>query len=217
MSTATLNGKPIERCELHVPAWGIPHADVVVNDGAALSGAVTLILADLTVSCFVVANRGGVYRDRGSYRLVAGAGAGGWSTRIRAQHYRNDAGIKTSKVIGDAATLAGEKLGALATDPSLGVSFVRPAGPAALALQLVSERAWHVELDGTTHLGARASSPMTDDYTIDDEIPGRARLTVAAEQLSQLVPGVQIEGFTAGLVVHVLTKDTLRTIVWGVP
>jgi len=216
MSTAKLNGKPCARVTLVIPPWGIPHAEAHVNDETELAGAVTLELADLTMKAFVVPHRSGAYRGRTHYRLVCGAG--GWQKTIRAQEYRNDAGVKAAKVIQDAALLAGEKLADIVAPYdklSLGVAWVRPAQPAAATLQAIAERNWYVELDGITHLGARAPSAPTVEHVIEDVESENARITIAAEKIAQLLPGITFEGGLVGTVVHEVTEEKLRTHLSG--
>jgi hypothetical protein len=220
MSTGTLNEKPIARAIVTIPEWGNLHADVVVNDGAVLTGSVELVIADLTIKGTIVPNRGGVYRERGHYQIVGGAA--GWQKRIRAQAYRNDAGVKLLTVLRDAAQLAGETLGDIDPAARLGPHFVRPEGAAALVLQAVSERRWYIDVDGVTKLGLRAATTTSGVTFVDPVDPGHARLTIAAEKIAAFMPGATIddapiEGFVVGRVVHRLNADELRTDLWGTP
>ena len=50
MSTATLNGHACMLARAHLPAWGLPWCDVVLDHEVVLAGACSLVIADLTLA-----------------------------------------------------------------------------------------------------------------------------------------------------------------------
>ncbi len=125
LATATLEGVPVTRCRVQVPAWGLWWADVELAEPEALAGAVTLALADVELEGAIVS--GGPADGRAGYRLVAGAG--GWGRELPARGYADDAGVKIASVLRDAAAAAGEAIEGAPTTRT-GPHHVRAAGPA---------------------------------------------------------------------------------------
>ena len=153
-AVATLNGNRITDARLCVPAWGVSYHDVTIDGEVTLTGAVTLVVADLTIKGTVLS--GGPAAGRSFYRIVAGAG--GWGKVLQKKSYSNDAGIRLLNVLLDAAVSVGETLDVTTVDPTviLGPNFTRPEGPACRLLEQLSPSAWYVGEDGKTRLGAKA-------------------------------------------------------------
>lgn len=208
MSTGKLNGLMVERAAVTLPRWGVWTADVQVASGDLQASAATLELAGLTLVGTVLPDRGNVYRERGFYKIVGGAG--GWRRTVPPRAYRNGPGVKLSTVVKDAAREAGETLSTF-TDRVVGPSFVRPRGDAGRVLDLLAPQRWHVGEDGVTRLAVRAAAPFGEPYQVMDRRPDRAMLTVAAESIVGLVPGATLEGIEAATVRHELTPAGLRT------
>ena len=105
MATApTLNGHKVTDARVTIPAWGVWYADVAIDGEVALSGAATLVVADLTLSGTVLS--GGPSTGRSHFRVVGGEG--GWGKLLKKRSYANDAGVKLAKILGDAAFEVGE-------------------------------------------------------------------------------------------------------------
>ena len=214
MSTATLNGKIITALCLTLPAWGVWTAEADVADAGIETGAATLVLGDLTLKGTIVPTRAGSYASKGKYRIVGGAG--GWAKKLPAKGYRNDAGVKISLLLKDAAQAAGEQLPATLPAGTVGTTFARAAGPGSILLNWVAEKAWFVDENGVTQLAPRATSVVTDpSLTVTDWDPKHGRATVApVDKVAELVPGAQLTSdlfvgadgkattITAGDVVH---------------
>ena len=207
---ASLGGLGVERVSLVVPSWGIWTADVQVASGELLAGPTTLELGGVEFAGTIVS--GGVYRERGWYRVVGGSG--GWRNTIGALSYRNEAGVKLSQVIGAAARAAGEEVASF-TDRRIGPAYECPIAEASRSLDLLSREAWYVDEDGITHLGARPASEFTGSYTVESNNPSRGLLTIAAEDIAGLVPGATIEGVTIASVRHEQTPDKIRSHIWS--
>jgi hypothetical protein len=198
-----------------IPAWGASYHDATVDGEISLSGAVTLVVADLTIQCTVLS--GGPAAGKSYFRLVAGAG--GWGKTIPRKSYANDAGVKLATVLGDAAAAVGETLDTTTFDGTtrLGPSFVRPEGPACRVLEQVSPSAWYVGEDGKTRLGARAASTLSATAARTSQLDqARRTVTLASETIAGILPGVVVDGLTAVDIEHEADQKTgLRTTIWG--
>lgn len=211
--SGTLNDETLIRATLVMPRWGIWWADVQVATSEVFSGQVTLTIGGLSLKGTVIS--GGSYHEQGWYRIVAGNG--GWRTIIDAAGYRNESGVKLGVVLQDAARACGENLGTIPPTSRVGPAFARPRGEASRVLDLLSSEAWHIDNDGITQLGLRASTTYEGDYTLIASHPSRQSFTVQAEDLTGLVPGAQIEDVEVSSVRHELTPTGLRSHVWADP
>jgi hypothetical protein len=177
----------------------------------ALSGAVTLKLADLTLSGTI--KSGGIWQGRGRWMIAGGAGA--WGSTVDATSYTNDAGTKLTTVVRELATQIGETFTDTTTTTRIGSRYARQQGPASRSLELLSPRAWYVDTDGETKLGARADSDYEGKATRVSYDAESDRLELAANTISDILPGVTIDSVRAVDVVHELRDRKLRTVVWG--
>lgn len=210
---ASLSGHRVVRARVSIPAWGAWFADVVVDGEVTLSGAASLVVADATFKGSVLS--GGAAKGRSSFRLVGGAG--GWAKTIPSKHYANDAGVKLSTVLGDAAAAVEETLDA-STVPAtrVGPAWTRPEDPAARVLELVSPGAWYVGEDGVTRLGRRPRTTYAGKGTLGPVDRGRAKVTVAADSIAGITPGVVVAELEAVDVEHSISAEGgLRSTVWG--
>lgn len=206
-----LNSYTATHALIWISAYGLPWAEISLDVEATLTGAVTLTVADLAMSMTVVS--GGPDVGRSHYRLVGGAG--GWSSTIAAKGYANDAGVKASTVLQDAATAAGETFAETLPTTRVGDHYTREAGPASQVLHELYPRAWYVGADGLTYLGTRAASTLSTLYTPGPVDLARGTVTLAADAIAGIVPGLEIEGVTVADVMHEMTPDRLRSHVWG--
>lgn len=189
MSLATLNKFAVTRLLAQVPDWGCWWADVDLAEPEVLTGAAVLVLADKTLTGTIVS--GGAADGKAAYRIVGGAG--GWGKTIARKAYLNDAGMKASKAITDAANAAGETVEGLPTT-RLGSHFVRLEGPASRVLHMLAPRAWRVDFDGVTRFGARSSTTYTGDAARSRVDSRGAIVELATEVIGDLVPGVIVDG-----------------------
>lgn len=212
IANATLAGHRATSARVQIPSWGCWWVDVSVDGEHEITGTVEFKLADLTGRGTILS--GGPDKGRSFFRMVGGAG--GWGKTIKAKSYQNDAGVKLATVLGDAAAEVGETLSGVSTSDRVGPSFVRPEGPASRVLELVAPGAWYVGEDGLTRLGKRAAAKFTAPATVIGAVDkARGMVTVAAESIATLVPGAIVEGITAVDVQHDISKDGLRSTVWG--
>jgi len=210
VSTGTIDGHTLTHCRVQIPAWGIWWADVSLDAEVTLTGAVTLALADLSLSGTVVS--GGPHNGRSRYRVCAGAH--GWGTTIPAKSWASDAGVKIRTVLEDAAAAAGETIAVYPTG-TVGLAWDRQEGPASTTLQLLYPEGWYVDESGVTVIGARSAVTYAGNATRGDYDPARGTLELAADSIATLLPGVVVDGVTAVDVLHELTPDRLRTTLGG--
>lgn len=215
MAIATLNGHTATHVLATIPAWGCWYADVSISTAQTLTGVVSLKLADLTLSGAVLSGGADDGTARSHFRIVAGKG--GWGREIKANDEANDAGVKTSTMLSDAARLAGETIDVsnVPSSDRTGPHFVRPKGSASRVLSVLKPQGWYVGEDGVTRIGARtANTPIakTTNTKIDK---ARGIVTLARETIADILPGTSVAGVTAVDVQHELGPKGLRTTVWG--
>lgn len=197
---STLAGLPIHRAELAIPALGAWRADVILASGEAPSGAVELVVGDLTLQGTVL--RSGLDAPARPHAVVVGAP--GWERPLeRPLSYQSDAGVRLSTVLQDLATLADEPI-EQPTDAQLGRHFAAPMSrtgdPVYLrtvlsALQRTGTLApWRVDPDGVTRFGARTGSAVTARATVlgRNEAVGQRRLGI--DSPASFLPGNTLDG-----------------------
>jgi hypothetical protein len=215
MATATLNKNRVTDARVDIPSWGCWYAEVAVDKPVTLTGQVELKIADLTLQGTVLAGGEVKGTERSRFRIVGGKG--GWGRALKAKSYANDASVKVSTVLGDAAKECGETLDAstIASSDRCGPQYVRMAGPASQALELVKSQGWYVGEDGVTRIGARAASTPSIKATYTRRDPARGIVELAAESIASILPGATIDGIVAVDVKHEIGEKGLRTTVWG--
>lgn len=212
ITAATLAGHRVTKARVSIPAWGCWYADAAVDGEVTLTGAVDLVIADLTLKGTVLA--GGPAKGRSAFRIVAGAG--GWGKTLPRKEYSTDAGVKLANVLGDAAREAGETLAPIDRKKSVGPAWVRPEDLAGRVLELVAPSAWYVGEDGVTRLGKRAPSKLVGAVTHGPVDRARAKVTLASEAIATILPGVVVDGLEAVDVLHEISAEGgLRSTVWG--
>lgn len=212
MPDATLNNLRCTSAYVSVPAWGVWWADVVLDAEATVTGAATLKIGGVTYVGTVAS--GGASAGRTRLRIVGGAG--GWGRTISKKPYANDAGVKASTVLVDAASAVGETIDATTLPTTrLGPHWARLEAPAARLLELLAPSAWYVGDDGVTRMGARAAAAYAGKAAREPVDHAACVVVLAPETLTGLSPGVIVDGVTAVDVLHELTKGKLRTTVFG--
>ncbi len=209
---ATLNGHRITDARVNIPAWGCWYASATVDGEHALTGAVTLKIADLTLTGTILS--GGAMKGRSSFRVVAGKG--GWGREVPSKGYASDAGVKRSTVIQDAAQEVGESVTGLDVSARIGPGWVRKKGPASRVLEQLAPNAWYVDEAGVTHLGARSASVLPGGITrVTPADISRATVELASDAIAAILPGVVVDGIAAIDVEHEVTPNGIRSRIWG--
>lgn len=189
-AAVTLNGHACAPgTRVQVGSWGAWWADLNLTEAVDLSGAAAIEFAGVSMSGTIVA--GGTANGRAAYNVVGGRG--GWGREIPRKAYNADNGVKVSKVVGDAASAAGETVEGVPTT-RLGPHFARPAAPASHTLHAVTRESWRVDFDGVTRFGARAVTSYAGDGTRVKVDPGFSFVDLAVDTVAGLLPGVTIDG-----------------------
>lgn len=211
MTAATLNDKRATSATANIPAWGAWYADAALDSEVAFTGAVTLKIADLTLKGTVLS--GGPSKGRSMYRIVAGGG--GWGKVLPKKSYANDAGVKLTSVIGDAAREAGETFSGV-SDVRIGPAYTRPEGRASTVLEQYAPGAWYIDEAGVTRLGRRPKTALTAKVTHGPVDLAKGTVTLAGDVIATILPGLVVDGLEAIDVMHSCdTKSGLRSTVWG--
>jgi hypothetical protein len=211
---STINGAQIVSGTLLVPSAGLWTADVQLAGSTALSGAVALVVGNLTLAGTVY--RSETYGGQTRARLVGGAG--GWRTVVQAQGYGSSGGIKMSTVLRDVALACGERVN-VAADAILGNAWTTVAGDAVasdLLWKLVATGvipSWYVDTAGVTQLTAWPATTIATPFTVTDQRPDEGLIVVATEDYASWLPGCsftapQLDGsYTSAGVHYVWTDD----------
>lgn len=210
MTYAALNGIPIVRGSVVVPAWGIWHADVYLDRGDELAGAVTMQLADITAKATII--RGVSFLGQSGYRIVGGAG--GWRSIVSAWQYANSAGLTLSTVLRHTAAPIGETV-VVPVDATIGTAYVRQVGPASMVPQQLIPGGWYVDYDGKTYAQSRPLGVVASQWSAINATQASTAYVVATEHPGEWLPGRTFKGPSIAGVVnrvrHVVTSGTLRT------
>lgn len=185
----TLAGQRVSTCTIHVPPVGPWWADVVLEEAPELpAGVLDLAIGRATLRGTVIDASSGVFADRRLVRLVAGAGA--WGSLVPATSYHNDAGVSALQVAQAVAQAAGETLGDFAPEASsIGIDYVREAGPAARALEAaIGAVSWWVGFDGVTKVGSRPTS-TPGAFELLDFDPVSRLATIGLDDLTAIEVG----------------------------
>lgn len=188
-----VNGRSVARSLISVPGEGVWFADLDLTEAEPLDGRVSITLGASTLSATVDPSATGTYGLRRRVRVLGGAG--GWGKQLKAQGYRNDAGVKASLVAADAAAACGETLGTFAgAVPRLGSHYLRFAGPASKALENAARGVpWWVAYDGVTHVAARPeSTPDPAAYETISYSPRHGVLRLQVNDLAAVGIGSRI-------------------------
>ncbi|HQY59797.1 MAG TPA: hypothetical protein PK141_00550 [Polyangiaceae bacterium] len=210
--SATLNSILATSARAFIPAWGCWWVEIDLDGEHTLSGAVTVVIADLTLQGTILS--GGPENGRSHFRVVGGKG--GWGRPIPAKAYANDAGVKASTVLLDAADACGETILA-STLPTTrpGPSWVRPEGRARNVLELLAPKGWYVGEDGITRIGARTPGTLPANVTHGPVDLARGCVELASESIATILPGIVVDGLTAVDVLHEVSSEGLRSTVQG--
>lgn len=212
----TLNDFRITDAQAHLPAWGAWYVEASIDTEQTIApgAAAKVVLSDLTLTGTVLS--GGPEKGRSDYIIVGGKG--GWGQTLPKKSYANDAGVKLSKVLGDAAQSVGESINlGTRTAETIGPAFTRKEGTACRLLERYAPGAWYVDEAGVTRLGRRSTS------TLDAKVPrvspvdrARGTVTLAPETLAAILPGVVVDGLEAVDVMHSISaKGGIRSTIWG--
>lgn len=196
----TANGFPVVDGQLVTPRVGAWHADLVVQNDVAMSGACE-IAVDGGVTFKGTVLRGGLWQQTAWVRVAAGAG--GVNKTARAEHY-NTTSIRA--VATDIARAGGEALSAASDATVLGMrlaSYTQLANPVGLSLSALlnvgaSELSWRYLADGTIRIGTEtwpdSGLADPDNFQDLDERPQEGFAKLGLEVPGIVLPGTLIGG-----------------------
>lgn len=167
-----------------IPMYGRASVDVVLATSAAVPvTASPLVIGDLTLLC--TSFRTASFSGSRSARLAGGYG--GWHKAVSAQAYVGPT-VRMSTVLGDAATLVGERVTLDVADGNL-ARFTREAAPASRVLRQVAGPLWWVAPDGVTHVGPRVGVAIKSAFDVLSWSGKTGHFTIATEVLADWTPG----------------------------
>lgn len=186
----------------HWPRYGQARFDVVLAEGVAPTGTVTLAKGALSFKCGVLRS-GDDAADRPHAVLVPGVG---WLKLIeRPLSFQADSGVRLLMVLRKLAALAGEPI-ELPSDAEIGSHYEcvasRPGEPVRIvdALNDLARHGycsnWRVDTDGILRFGDRASIEVTDRATAIIKNRGVGFTTYGLDDPGQFVPGNTLDGET---------------------
>lgn len=173
---ASINSKRVIRARLSVPYSGIWVADLELDSADSIGGpAASVVLGGLSISGTVADVRSGTFGEARKVRVIGGKG--GWSKEIPPKHYRNDAGLRKSLILQEAAALAGETLNIQFPETEkIGVQFVRVSKdqlgrsiPASnIFIKVVPTYLWWTDFAGVTQVAtSRDTSEVPQGKTLE--------------------------------------------------
>lgn len=198
----TLNGTQVKKWSLHWPKFGSARADLILAEGEAPTGKVTIVCGTLEL-------RGEVLRswldaaDRPHAVVVMGLG---WQKLVeRPLSFQSDGGIRLRSILEKLAAHAGETI-EQPTDSTIGNWYEliasRPGEPMrwADALNDLTRHGycpeWRVDPDGVTRFGARTQQSVDVRATLMSRHGGTGYETYGIDDPAQFLPGNTIEGVT---------------------
>lgn len=213
---ATINGRDIISMRLRVPrlgSWHVTECEIGPGDEIATGAAVTILIDGQSWVGTVTDS----HTFTGSTVLHIVGGAGGFSKKVPAQHYRTPT---PELVIRAILTAAGEALDASSGIPVVKLPhWVGFEGQASHALTSACEKAgvtWRVLPNGKVWVGTEtwpAAEP--EDVEIQDEDWSDGSIIVAGDsfaQLQKIAPGTVYEGHRIEQVEHRIDSLRVRTI-----
>jgi len=213
---ASLTGANVIALRLVVPAQGIWHADVTLDQAIDVAGPQTLLLAGSTWICAVI--RAVDFAGVRSLRLVGGSG--GWRKPVPAQQYLSPAGVPTATVIADASTLVQELpvvLDATAL-PTIGTGFVRQAAPASMVLwDLLAQnvlQTWWMNPSGVVQTAPRVPTPIVSDFVAEAVKGAAGHYRIATESPGDWTPGSLFASTTVSGTISRVEHRVHRSQLW---
>jgi hypothetical protein len=212
-----LNGLPIAKLHLVLPALGLWHADITLTQAVDVAAPQVLLLSGSTWNGAVI--RAVDFSGERSVRIVGGTA--GWRKSVPALQYSSTTvagGVPTVTVLSDVAALVQELPPVL--DPtipfSVGTSYVRQAGPASLVLQDLEDRgvlSWWADPLGVVQTMPRPSTPPMMPFVAEQVRGAAGWYRIATEFPGEWMPGAVFQSATVGGIIsrveHRIDKGNL--------
>ena len=175
------------KIDLLAPAIGVwqARADLDLPSTQPMpSGAVTVTIGSASLKGTIDPTASGRFGEKAKVRVMGGAD--GWSKPAKVQHFKSDAGLKSSAVISATAAAVGETVNEPNPLPLSSADFVRMVGDLATepASRVLRGRVWYVDADGVTQVvDARAMSKPSADVDILAWDPEQRCATLSADTI----------------------------------
>lgn len=217
-SLVTVNGAACLRATYRLPRSGVWLADLVVDVTSAISGRVSVSVADGALTLKGTASRTGTFKDTAVLRVLAGAG--GMAKTVSAKFFR---GASVGTVLRHVLEAAGEQLSstvaATLLERQLTVYTVRTqsAGAALLHLAEYLGVTWRALPDGTIWLGDEAwpEAALTSGVVLAQD--PRAQTVTIGTDSPTLLPGTVWGGRRISTVEHSVRAEQIRSTLWLEP
>lgn len=218
---ASLNGLPVYRLAMVLPAVGIFHADVDVAEQIDSAGPQILMVSGTSYAC--AAYRTTDFAGTHTVRLVGGTG--GWRTPVLPKQYSSPAGVPTAVVLSDVAATVGEIPPVLSPTipPTIGTGFMRQGGLASLVLWQLLGNAWYMDPTGTIQTAPRIGVPVATPFQVVGVRGAPGIYEIVTDYPASWVPGVTfvsptvLSPVTVSRVMHTATGAQFKTEVMASP
>lgn len=227
---ASVNNRRVVKARAKIPASGIWIVDLDLDTTEDIGGpSATIILGGLTLKGTFAPVRSGTFGEARKVRVVGGAN--GWSKEATPKHFRNDAGIKRSTILQDAALLAGETLVIQdGGDERVGVNFIRRSMDLAgnsipissVFGQVAPTLTWWVDTSGVTQLAkVRPTVEVSATKSLEVlEYDARHKVATLAGDFDAVTIGTVLRSrvdqpLTVRELLYLIDKDASRILAWG--
>jgi hypothetical protein len=218
---ASLNGLPVHKLALVIPAVGLWHADVEVAEQIDAAGPQVLIVSGTTYTC--AAYRTTDFAGTHNVRLVGGTG--GWRKFVPPKQYQSPAGVPTSVVLSDVAATVQEIPPVVdpSVSPTIGPMFMRQGGSASLVLWQLLGNAWYMDPTGTIQTAPRFGVPIATPFQTIEVHGCPGVYEVVTDNPESWVPGMTFVSptvttpVTVSRVMHTASGEAFKTEVMASP
>ena len=209
---ASLNGLPVYKLALVLPAVGIWHADIEVAEQIDAPGVQSLIFSGTPYTCAAIRTTD----FAGTHNVRVVGGTGGWRKPVLPKQYASPAGIPTAVVLSDLAATVQELPPVVdpTVPPTIGTGFLRQ-GPASLVLWQLLGNAWYMDNTGTIQTAPRLGVPIATPFQTIEVHGAPGVYEIVTDFPASWLPGMTFVSPTASCtvsrVMHTATGSSLKT------
>lgn len=221
MSLVTVGGVSCTTAEIHRPRYGSWRGVVDTDGDSTLSGVVSLVIGDLTLSGVIAG--GGVSGGVGRWEV---RGSVAWDKVIASRPYQTDAaaGVRLRTILIDAARDCGAYDAGLTlpSDARAGSSFLRSEGPARLLLATLRASGlcppWYVDTNGGTVFAERSAGEVSSVSRVKDRNLALGLRWIGVDEYAPWTPGALFEGGRIDyVVIRANKRDSLLEVRTSAP
>jgi hypothetical protein len=213
LSVAEINNVPVIRGTVRLQRVGLWIADLSLDQGAAIEGAVTLSLGDGALELVGTAARSGVFMESAVLRVIGGAG--GLTRTVAPKFYR---AISVKQILTDILSAGGERLAASSNAAVLArqLDYCQIEAAVGDALAMLCDRLgvlWRALPDGSIWVGLEGWGEVQAPGESIAQDPHASSETWGVEAPT-LLPGTVIAGRKVSAVEHQFSDGEVRTVVF---